>query len=256
MRQTQGFTLVELMVTTLIFSIILIGMYSALLAGQSAWSTTDTQIRLQESLRKTLQRMAIELGESGSNGAGVMQVTINDNTGTNASDVLKFSIPLCVCSNTPIDANGDVANWGAPLNWGKTNCPSDTTLNTNGTISICHLPPGNPNNRQDLEIAVAALDTHLSHGDWLGSCTSCSVTNNKYIEYSIDASKNLLRKVLDNANMVVKTETVAENITNLQAVFSANQNIVTVTVTALLNTDQKRQISVSRSLNIHLRNRG
>ena len=256
MRQTRGFTIVELLFTTLIFAVVLTGLYAALLSGQSAWSTTDTQIRLQQGLRGTLQRVAAELQESGSNGAGTMQVTINDNAGTNSSDILKFSIPLCVCSNTPIDVNGDVANWGAPLNWGKTNCPSDTTLNATGKINICHLPPENPNNKQNLEIAASDLNAHLSHGDWLENCTSCSVTNNKYIEYSINAGNKLLRKVLDNANTVVKTETIAENVADLQAVFSANQNIITVTVTALLNTAQKRQIGVSRSLNIHLRNRG
>ena len=256
MRQTQGFTLVELLVTTLIFTVVLAGLYAALLAGQSAWSTTDTQIRLQEGLRGTLQRVAAELEESGSDKNGVMQVTISDNTGTNSSDILTFSVPMCVCSNTPIDNNGDVTSWGAPLSWGKTNCPSDITLSTNGKISICHLPPGNPNNTQDLEVASSALDAHLSHGDWLGTCTSCSVSNNKSVRYLIDTNSRLLRRVLNTANAVVHEDVMALNVNNFQAVFSANQNIVTLTVTTLLNTDQKRQISISRSLNVYLHNRG
>ena len=256
MRQTQGFTIVELMVTTLIFAVILTGMYSALLAGQSAWSTTDTQIRLQEALRQTLQRVAAELGESGEDGNGIMQVTIGDNTGANGTDILTFSIPMCVCSNTPIDANGDVTNWGAPLSWGKTNCPSDITLNTNGKVSICHLPPGNPDNTQDLEIAPAALDAHLSHGDWLGSCTACSITGNKFVEYAINADNQLLRRVRNSVNALVKEETISENVTGFQAVFSADQNVVTLTVTALANTFQNRQITVSRSLNVRLKNKG
>ncbi|HBO96856.1 MAG TPA: hypothetical protein DE315_04060 [Candidatus Omnitrophica bacterium] len=255
MREAQGFTIVELMVTTLIFSVITIGMYSALLAGQSAWSTTDTQIRLQEALRQTLQRVAAELGESGEDGNGIMQMTIGDNTGANGTDILTFSIPVCVCSNTPIDANGDVTNWGAPLSWGKTNCPSDITLNADGKVSICHLPPGNPENTQDLEIAPAALDAHLSHGDWLGSCTACSITGNKFVEYVINASNRLLRRVRNSVNALVKEETISENVTGLQAVFSADQNIVTLTVTALADTTQNRQITVSRVLNVRLKNK-
>ncbi|OGX09224.1 MAG: hypothetical protein A2Y05_02310 [Omnitrophica WOR_2 bacterium GWA2_53_43] len=243
------------MVTTLIFSVITIGMYSALLAGQSAWSTTDTQIRLQEALRQTLQRVAAELGESGEDGNGIMQMTIGDNTGANGTDILTFSIPVCVCSNTPIDANGDVTNWGAPLSWGKTNCPSDITLNADGKVSICHLPPGNPENTQDLEIAPAALDAHLSHGDWLGSCTACSITGNKFVEYVINASNRLLRRVRNSVNALVKEETISENVTGLQAVFSADQNIVTLTVTALADTTQNRQITVSRVLNVRLKNK-
>ena len=255
MRQTQGFTIVELLVTTLIFSVILVGMYSALLAGQSAWSTTDTQIRLQEALRQTLQRVAKELRESGSDANGVMQVAIADNTGTNSTDVLTFSVPMCVCSNIPINNNGDVANWGAPLSWGKTNCPSDITLAANGKISICHLPPGNPNNKQDLEIATAALDAHLSHGDWLGACTPCSISGNKSVEYTINSSNQLLRRVRNSVNTIVKEEIMSANITNFQAVLSADQNIVTLTVTALANTTQNRQITVSRVLNVRLKNK-
>ena len=61
----RGFTLVEVLVVTVIFSIILTAGFIVLLAGQSAWSTTDTQIRLQESLRQILQRVSKELQESG-----------------------------------------------------------------------------------------------------------------------------------------------------------------------------------------------
>ena len=255
MRQTQGFTIVELMVTTLIFSVILIGMYTALLAGQSAWSTTDTEIRLQEALRQTLMRVAQELRESGSDVNGIMQVTIADNTGTNSTDILTFSVPMCVCSNTPIDNNGDVADWGAPLSWGKTNCPSDITLDTTGKIDICHLPPGNPNNGQDLNVAVSALDAHLSHGDWLGTCTACSISNNKFIEYAIDANSQLLRRIRSDTSTLVQEETLAFNIDDFQALLSVDQNIVTLTVTALANTTQNRQITASRSLNVRLQNR-
>lgn len=244
------------MVTTLIFAVILIGMYSALLAGQSAWSTTDTQIRLQEALRQTLERVGKELGESGSDANGVMQAAIADNTGTNGTDILTFSVPMCVCSNIPIDNNGNVADWGAPLNWGKTNCPSDITLAADGKISICHLPPGNPENAQDLEVAPAALDAHLSHGDWLGSCTACSVAGNKSVEYAIDAGNRLLRRVRNSVNALVKEETISENVTGFQAVFSADQNVVTLTVTALTNTTQNRQITISRVLNVRLKNKG
>ena len=255
MRQTRGFTIVELLVTTLIFAVILAGMYSALLAGQSAWSATDTQIRLQEVLRKTIQRVAMELEESGDDGNGLMQVTISDNTGTNATDVLTFSVPMCVCSNTPINANGDVANWGAPLNFGKTNCPADVTRNSDGTINICHVTT-NPNTQTDTQITPAELDGHLAHGDWLGSCTACSIAGNKFVEYAINANNRLLRRVRNSVNALVKEETISENVTGLQAVFSADQNVVTLTVTAMTNTTQNRQITVSRVLNVRLKNKG
>ena len=39
-------------------------------------------------------------------------------------------------------------------------------------ISICHVPPGNPNNGQTLCISETAVSTHLGHGDYLGACGS------------------------------------------------------------------------------------
>lgn len=36
--------------------------------------------------------------------------------------------------------------------------------------TICHLPPGNPDNEQTLDVASAAVDAHLAHGDRTGAC--------------------------------------------------------------------------------------
>jgi hypothetical protein len=33
-------------------------------------------------------------------------------------------------------------------------------------ILICHVPPGNPDNLQTIEIGVSARATHEAHGDW------------------------------------------------------------------------------------------
>src|SRR3989338_3571334 len=76
MLKQNGFTLVELMVVVAIFTIILTAGFIVLLTGQSAWSTTDTQIRLQENLRQISQRVARELQESGIDADGNLQVTI------------------------------------------------------------------------------------------------------------------------------------------------------------------------------------
>ncbi|WP_452222616.1 hypothetical protein [Lacinutrix chionoecetis] len=36
-------------------------------------------------------------------------------------------------------------------------------------ITICHIPPGNPDNMHLITISVNALQTHLNHGDMI--CT-------------------------------------------------------------------------------------
>ncbi len=44
----------------------------------------------------------------------------------------------------------------------KDDSPEDTL--------VCHLPPGNPDNKHDLMVSQFALAAHLHHGDTLGSC--------------------------------------------------------------------------------------
>lgn len=40
-----------------------------------------------------------------------------------------------------------------------------------GWVTICHIPPGNPNNPITITISINALPAHLAHGDYLGACT-------------------------------------------------------------------------------------
>ncbi len=54
-------------------------------------------------------------------------------------------------------------------------CVTDVRIagsNGNGKVYVCHLPPGNPGNRQTLSISVNAVSAHLGNhtGDRLGSC--------------------------------------------------------------------------------------
>ena len=37
-------------------------------------------------------------------------------------------------------------------------------------ITICHLPPGNPENIQTISVGNSSLKAHLDHGDGLGDC--------------------------------------------------------------------------------------
>lgn len=37
-------------------------------------------------------------------------------------------------------------------------------------ITICHIPPGNPENAHTIRVSINALEAHLNHGDTIGSC--------------------------------------------------------------------------------------
>lgn len=41
----------------------------------------------------------------------------------------------------------------------------------NGKVTICHIPPGNPDKRHTIEVGNPALQAHLDHGDTLGACS-------------------------------------------------------------------------------------
>lgn len=259
LKENNGFTLIESMMVMGIFSI-LIGMASLVLfSGQTVWATLDTQTQLQENLRNTMERVSKELKESGADGNGVMRLTIGDGTGVNNSDVITFSIPVCVCSNIAVDANGDVSSWGAPLTWGGLSCIADANTiipGSNGKVDICHLPPGNPGNPQDLNVAPSAVSAHLAHGDWVGTCAPCTTDNSKFIEYRLNAGNQLVRRVLDNNAVPVREDVFAQNITDFQASLNGSQDVVTMIVTASRSTVLNRQLTRASSMDVYLRNKG
>jgi len=256
-QHKNGFSLVETVIVMGIFSVLMGGISLVVFSGQSFWMTVDSHIRLQENLRNALARVSQELQETGSD-QGVMQLTITDSVGPNNSDVIRFSIPVCVCSNMTIDANGDVPNWGAPLTWGSVSCITDVNTiipGPNQKVDICHLPPGNPGNTQDLNVSINAVAAHLSHGDWVGSCTVCTTDNAKFIEYRLDGDNQLVRRVLDLNLAVVREDIFAQGITDFQASLNGAQDIATIIVTALQDTDLNRALTRINSMDVYLRNK-
>jgi len=183
-----------------------------LATGQDAWATTNTQIQLQENLRITLEKVAKELRESGSDGNSVMQVTIIDGGGANIPDIVRFSIPvLCAASGSIMNGSGDVANWGAPLRWG---CSEQSCVN------------------------------------------GCSTADYKFIEYKVDNNQKLLRRVLDENLTLVTSSVFANNVSNLKATLSGDQNVITLDVTLDKTSDMNRQEPVVGRVDVFLRNRG
>ncbi|MCA9401519.1 MAG: hypothetical protein KC713_07815, partial [Candidatus Omnitrophica bacterium] len=164
--------------------------------------------------RVTSERISKELRESGSD-AGGLKVALFNNTGIGGSDIIRFSIPIqCEQNGEIMDVNGDVANWGASLNWG---CQDDTCMDADN---------------------------------------DCSTLDYAFIEYRLGANNQLIRRVLDNGLTTVKDDVFAVHITDFQTQLSADQNMVTITITASTTTVQNRSISETKILNVLLRNRG
>lgn len=130
-HQYYGFTLVEVLVVVALLSFVVASIYNTLLAGQSVWIRTTGRGELQDNIRQAFDRILPELEQSGHDRQGVFQVSIDDNTGPNQSDKLRFSIPVvCDKNNNPVAADGSTAHWGAPLTWG---CSKPSCMDANGS---------------------------------------------------------------------------------------------------------------------------
>lgn len=46
-------------------------------------------------------------------------------------------------------------------------------------VTICHQPPGNPDERKTLKVPQSALKAHLAHGDVTGDCSAENITEKK-----------------------------------------------------------------------------
>lgn len=211
----KGMSLVEIMVVVGILSLLGGGIFMTMTAGRRAWSDTDIQMQLQESLRLTFQKVSRELRESGVDSGAVLQVTIGDGAGVGSTDTLIFSMPvICQAGGSVTDSNGDVANWGAPLTWGCTN-------------STC-----------------------------MDADNDCATVDYKFVDYRIDGNNQLLRRVLDGTNTVVKSDVFAQNVSDFQAALSANQKAVVLTIAVTGVSDTQRQLSATGSQTVYLRNGG
>lgn len=254
----QGFSLTEVIVVQAL--LILVGTAGAMLltTGQSSWTETKANVTLQENMRRIFRYISTELQASGLNSAGVLQVTVEDNTGFNNTDVIRFAIPVCPCGGDPMDSSGDVAHWGAPLQWGQNGCGAAYTVDNNQQVTICHLPSSNPTNRQTINVNENAVQAHMAHGDWLGACDQCDPDNyaGRFIEYRvIDGNGTMVRRALD-VNLNTLTErVVGRNVTDFQVTLNGTET-ASVNVTLQTKAWRGRLKTLADSMEVFLRNRG
>lgn len=260
-RLSSAFTLVEVMVVVLLLGIVMTASSTLLVTGERLFLDTSLKSDVQANVMHSLYRISFELQNSGYDSGNTLQASVLDNAGANGTDILRFSIPLCVCGTSPFDAGGNVRSWGAPLVWGQNGCTTQYPVDSNGKVDICHLPPGHPENAHDLSVSVNAVPAHLAHGDYIGDCDACTPSdyNNKTIEYRVDANGRLLRHVLDAADAVVNAAIMAQNIVTFQVVLdtavSGKHDSVNVTVGASRSGVGGRTAAVVNNVDVLFRNR-
>ncbi len=214
-RRPNGFSMVELLVVIAISAFMLTSIFTTFMTGQATWFTADSAIELRNNIRVSTEKIARELRESGFDSVGTAQVTVLDGSGANATDILRFSMPvLCNSATSLLDTSGNVAHWGAPLTWG---CTTSSCMDAND---------------------------------------SCGTVEYKYVQYEITSSNQLVRKALSPGLTIAQQDTIASNVTNMQITTSADQNVITIQLTAQKLSPLRKLITLTKSIDVYLRNRG
>ncbi len=109
LRNTGGFTVLEIMVSAFIALIIFGCIYLVFSTGRQIWHLGDTQIKLAQELRKAMDKLSHELYESNED-----MVTVGDNS-------ITFLFPVDTDGDGSfVDDEGEIAAWGASKYWGCT----------------------------------------------------------------------------------------------------------------------------------------
>ena len=103
-RTTNGFTLLEIMISIAVLSILVVGIYSALSASQNMYATGVTRQEIQDRVRRALNEISLELRQ-GSSGLGA---GITFGTAGSAGDE---SVTFCMCTGFA----AGVPTWSAPI---------------------------------------------------------------------------------------------------------------------------------------------
>jgi len=102
----------------------------------------------------------------------------------------------------------------------------------------------------------APLTMYCNDSTCMDADDDCATRDYEFIEYQINGSNQLIRRVLSDTFSVAREDIIVQNITDLQAVLSTDQNMVAITITSTLVTSRNRQLSSTINMDVFLRNRG
>lgn len=156
----KGFTLVEIMISLLIFSLIFMATFMVLSGGQSSWYIGDAKIQLNQELRRPLLTMNRELRQTRS--SEIIGVPADDNFYTS----ITFRIPEDVdVDGDVIDALGNI-EWSGNINYSLNasnqivrSSPSGTSILANNVSGLQFMRPSGSPNTIDINISVQKTTT-------------------------------------------------------------------------------------------------
>ncbi|MBF0387502.1 MAG: hypothetical protein HQL20_06565 [Candidatus Omnitrophica bacterium] len=130
----RGLVLAELMITMGIMVFFISVVYGLLGGTRAVFFDMSQGTELRDNLRQTMQKIELELRNTGFDGNGVAQFVISSGAGVNGTDIIRFSIPVTCNAALPlINAAGNPAYWGAILTWG---CITQACMDADNSCAI------------------------------------------------------------------------------------------------------------------------
>lgn len=121
---------------------------------------------------------------------------------------------------------------------------------------VCEAGGSVINDNGDVAYWGAPLTWGCTDSSCMDQDNDCATVDYKYIEYRLNSSNQLVRRVLNSVNALVREDIFAENITDFQTSLNVEQTVITMTAACSTNTAFNRAITAASSLNVYLRNRG
>ncbi len=119
---------------------------------------------------------------------------------------------------------------------------------------ICHSGDSVIDSNSDVAYWGAPLTWGCTSSSCMDADDNCNTVDYKTLEYSINSSNQLLRKVLDNNSVAVRQDVVAQNITDFQLTNSADQNVVTLQISAQKKSPTSKTLTAAAGMDVYLRN--
>lgn len=92
----------------------------------------------------------------------------------NAADLKWDSASPGTAPQRAVEDRGEVSRWwSAPIAEGPGAAAADGIAGVEGQsegVTLCHCPPGNPDNCHTIVVEPRGVNSHLRHGDTLGAC--------------------------------------------------------------------------------------
>lgn len=120
---------------------------------------------------------------------------------------------IALCAEAWADFNGTISLGKLSIEFGS--LPEDEDR-----VELCHIPPGNPQNRHNITVGSSAVATHLAHGDYLGQCRD-AVSDLTLAQSCWDAPADVRRWQIQNPNAFGVSVTWTQSETSQTATVTA-----------------------------------